>query len=62
MIDIKHLREEPAVYQQACRQKKASVDVERLLELDGRMRAVKTELQELASAKNQAGTTNSPWS
>ncbi len=55
MIDIKHLREEPAVYQQACRQKKASVDVERLLELDGRMRAVKTELQELASAKNQAG-------
>ena len=55
MIDIKQLREQPDVYRQACQQKRASVDVDKVLELDGRLRGVNTELQELTAAKNQAG-------
>jgi len=55
MIDIKKLRENPELFRQACRRKNAAVDVDELLRLDERLRRVKTQLQEIATDKNQAG-------
>jgi len=55
MIDIKDLRENPDKYKKACQQKGYNIDVDRLLELDDQDRRIKTELQEMATEKNQAG-------
>jgi len=55
MIDIKDLRENPDKYRTACEQKGYDLSVDRLLELDARARRLKTEQQEIATEKNQAG-------
>jgi len=47
-------RENPDLFRQACRNKRANVDVDHVLELDSRLRQVKTELQDIATQKNQA--------
>ena len=57
MIDIKDLRENPEKYKTACLQKGYDIDIALLLELDERSRRLKTELQEIATRKNQAGKT-----
>jgi len=55
MIDIKDLRENPDKYKKACQQKGYNIDVDRLLDLDNQERKIKTELQGIATEKNQAG-------
>jgi seryl-tRNA synthetase len=55
MIDIRKLREEPEIFKSACRDKGSAVDVDHLLQLDGQVRNLKTQLQEITTQKNQAG-------
>lgn len=55
MIDIKELREKPGVYRTACKQKGYDVDIDGLLELDGQVRQLNSQLQEIVTQKNQAG-------
>lgn len=47
MIDLKDLREDPAKYRDGCARKGMSVDIDRLLELDTRKRALLTEQERL---------------
>lgn len=55
MIDIKHLRENPDIYKRACQQKGYKIDIDQFCVLDKRVRELKQQLQEIATAKNQAG-------
>ena len=53
MIDLKDLRENPDKYRQAARLKKINVDIDRLLELDGKYREFEVQRQQLTAEKNQ---------
>ena len=53
MIDLKDLRENPDRYRTAAKRKRIDVDIDRLLELDGRRRALVTQQQNLTAEKNQ---------
>jgi len=55
MIDLKDLRENPDRYREAARLKRIDVDIDRLLELEGRHRALEAERQQLTAEKNQIG-------
>ncbi len=55
MIDIKLLRESPQLYIQAALNKRIDVDIPRLLEIERRLRELKTGLQEIATEKNRIG-------
>jgi seryl-tRNA synthetase len=55
MIDIKLLRETPEAYIQAAKDKRIGVNIPRLLEVDGRLRDLRTKLQEIATEKNKIG-------
>jgi len=57
MIDIRKLRENPEPFKKACADKGYSIDVDRLLEIDGKLRDAKRELQEIVTEKNQVGKT-----
>ncbi len=57
MIDIRKLRENPEPFKKACADKGYSIDVDRLLEIDGKLRDAKRELQDLVTEKNQMGKT-----
>lgn len=52
MIDIKNLRTNPDLYRKAAADKKFSVDIDRLLELDDQLRSVKIKQEELQSERN----------
>lgn len=54
MIDIKHLRENPKFYRDSALAKGLKIDTERILELDRRARALKTELEGIKAQKNEA--------
>ena len=54
MIDIKRLRENPHFFRDAARAKNVEIEVERILELDRRVRALKTELDGIKAQKNEA--------
>ncbi len=54
MIDIKHLRENPKFYRDSALAKGLEIDTERILELDRRVRALKTELEGIKAQKNDA--------
>lgn len=54
MIDLKHLRENPHFFRDAARAKNVEIDVERILELDRRVRIFKTELEGIKAQKNEA--------
>jgi seryl-tRNA synthetase len=54
MIDIKHLRENPHFFRDAAKAKNVDIDIERILELDRRARALKTELEGIKAQKNEA--------
>lgn len=54
MIDLKLLRENPNVIAQAARSKNVEIDIDRILELDRRVRALKNELESIAAQKNEA--------
>jgi seryl-tRNA synthetase len=55
MIDIKLMRESPDLYIQAAKNKRFDVDIPRLLEIDRRLRELRTALQEIATEKNKIG-------
>ncbi|MGE5610823.1 MAG: serine--tRNA ligase [Bacillota bacterium] len=55
MIDIKDLRENPDRYRKAAKQKRIEVDIDRLLELDAKFRALDLQRQQLTAEKNQIG-------
>lgn len=52
MIDLKDLRQQPDVYRQAAASKRISVDIDLLLSLDEKHRALSTQKQQLTAQKN----------
>jgi seryl-tRNA synthetase len=55
MIDIRLIRENPDLVRKAAADKNLTVDIDRLLELDARRRALETEWNDLRHQQNQAG-------
>ncbi|MCY2953709.1 MAG: serine--tRNA ligase [Planctomycetota bacterium] len=55
MIDLKDLRENPEAYRQAAMQKRIDVNIDRLLELESKHRAIEIERQQITAEKNQIG-------
>ncbi len=55
MIDIKLIRENPQSYIDGAKAKNFAVDIDKLLELDARLRENKQRLQELSTEKNTVG-------
>lgn len=55
MIDIKLIRENPEKFQKAAVDKHFSVDIAKILELDGQMRKLKADLQDIVTEKNKIG-------
>jgi seryl-tRNA synthetase len=55
MIDIKLIRENPDLVRKAAADKNLTVDIDRLLEVDARRRALETEWNDLRHRQNQAG-------
>jgi seryl-tRNA synthetase len=54
MIDIKLFRENPNFFRDAARAKNVEIDVERIFELDRRVRTLKTETESISAQKNEA--------
>ncbi len=55
MLDISFIRENPDLIKEAARKKRVSVDIDRLLELDGKRRTRIKEVDDLRAAQNTAG-------
>jgi seryl-tRNA synthetase len=55
MIDIKLVRENPDLVKDAVRKKNMKVDIDQVLGVDARRRALETEFNELRSRQNKAG-------
>lgn len=55
MIDIKQIRENPERFKKAAKDKKFEVNIDRLMEIDAELLAVKQKLQEIATGKNRIG-------
>lgn len=55
MIDIKVIRENPELVKDAARKKRINVDIDQVLAVDTRRRALETEFNELRSQQNKAG-------
>lgn len=55
MIDIKLIRENPDLVKKAARDKNMRVDIDQLLAVDARKRAVETEFNDLRHQQNKAG-------
>lgn len=55
MIDLKLIREQPELVRKAARDKNMPVDIDRLLAVDARRRALETEFNELRAQQNRAG-------
>jgi seryl-tRNA synthetase len=55
MIDLKDLRENPDLYRRAAKLKRIDVDIDRLLELDAKRRALDSQRQGLTAEKNAIG-------
>ncbi len=55
MLDIKLIRENPDAFKAACAAKKFEVNIDRLLEIDARLRDAKQRLQDIATEKNRLG-------
>jgi len=55
MIDLRKLRENPDYFKQGAAAKGVAVDIDFLLEIDEKIRAVQTELQALVAEKNKIG-------
>lgn len=55
MIDIKLIREDPDLVRRAARDKKMTVDIDRILGVDERRRALETEFNELRHKQRAAG-------
>ena len=55
MVDLKDLRENPEKYKTAAKQKRIAAEIDLLLELDSRCRALDHQRQALTAEKNQIG-------
>jgi seryl-tRNA synthetase len=55
MIDINLLRENPEKFKNACKAKKFDVDIDKLLDVDGKLASAKRQLQDIATEKNKIG-------
>lgn len=53
MIDLRHLREDPEHYREGARKKGASVDIDRILDLDSRRRSLLTEQEQLRAEQRR---------
>ncbi len=54
MIDLKVLRETPNLIRDAAKAKNVEVDIDRILDLDRRVRGLKGEIEAIAAQKNEA--------
>jgi seryl-tRNA synthetase len=55
MIDIKQIRDNPNLYTEAAKNKRIGVDIQKLLEIDVRLKDIKARLQDIATEKNRVG-------
>lgn len=55
MIDIKLIRDDPELVKKAARDKNMTVDIDRILDVDRRRRALETEWNDLRYQQNQTG-------
>jgi len=55
MLNIKFIRENPEVIKQGCRAKQVEVDIDKLLELDGKKREHLKEIERLRAEQNKLG-------
>ncbi|MDD5459838.1 MAG: serine--tRNA ligase, partial [Phycisphaerae bacterium] len=55
MIDIKQIRENPEIFKTACKVKKISADIDRLLKVDSQLLDAKKQLQDISTEKNSIG-------
>jgi seryl-tRNA synthetase len=55
MIDIKLIRENPEKFKKAAKDKHFSVDIDRLLEIDSKLKSFSQQLQNIATEKNRIG-------
>ncbi|MDX9910473.1 MAG: serine--tRNA ligase [Phycisphaerales bacterium] len=60
MIDLKDLRENPQKYAEGCRKKGSGVDIPRLVELDARLRTLRTEQETLRAEQNRLAKETGP--
>ena len=58
MLDIKFIRDNLDKVKEGCRRKKAEVDLERLLELDGERRELMGKIEALKAERNKCSTLN----
>jgi len=55
MVDIKEIRENPQRFKDGARAKRFDVDIDRLLDIDSKLRYAKNRLQDLVTEKNRIG-------
>jgi seryl-tRNA synthetase len=55
MIDIKEIRENPEKFKKAVKDKGFNVDIDKLLKIDNKLKAMKQQLQDIATEKNRIG-------
>ncbi len=55
MLDIKHIRENPERFKDACKTKGFDADIDRLLEVDSVLKQAKQHLQDITTEKNKIG-------
>ncbi|HCC83790.1 TPA: serine--tRNA ligase [Candidatus Uhrbacteria bacterium] len=55
MIDLKILRETPNVIREAAKAKNVEIDIDRILDLDRKVRGLKGEMESIAAQKNDSG-------
>lgn len=55
MIDIKQIRENPERFKKAAKDKNFDVNIDRLIEVDSQLMAVKKQLQDISTDKNRIG-------
>ncbi|MBK7406215.1 MAG: serine--tRNA ligase [Phycisphaerales bacterium] len=60
MIDLRQLRENPEVYREGARKKRITVDIDRLLALDGRRRELGTQIEQMRAEQNRLAKESGP--
>jgi len=55
MIDIKQIRENPQKFKDACKAKKFTADIDRLIEVDSALKTTRQKLQDISTDKNRIG-------
>src|SRR4051794_1113037 len=53
MIDLRLLRENPELFREASRKKRIPADIDTILDIDSRLRALRVEVEHLRSERNR---------